>query len=106
MARAGYVEVNQIGAPFVGDKAKNLLYQVPVRIKERKAFAVQGVLTSQIRHQRGLSGSRFADDVHVGASVGALDAKANVLVAEVGFAHESNLVMQSKICHRLMRYVE
>src|SRR5437588_860472 len=52
------------------------------------AFAVQDVLAGEVGNQGGLSGARLADDVHVGAAVGALDAEGATVVAEVGLGKQ------------------
>jgi len=47
-----------------------------MRVKQRQAFPVRHVLAGEIGDQGGLAGAGLADDVHVGATVGALDAEA------------------------------
>ena len=78
------VEVNQIGPPFFGHQPQDVFHEVAVGIEERKAFPVHEVLAGEVGDQGGLAGAGLADDVHVGAAVGALDAEAVMLVAEVG----------------------
>src|SRR5439155_13662378 len=93
------VEVNQIGPPFFGNKIQNVFRQVAVGIEERKAFAMHEVLAGEVSDQRGLAGAGLADDVQVGAAVGALDAEATMIVAEVGDGERGDPVVRSWLFH-------
>jgi len=77
-------------AAFLRHKDQHLRYEVTARVEERKSLANRRVLAREIRDQGGLAGARFADDVHVGAAVGALDAKGAALATEVGLGKDSD----------------
>src|SRR2546425_8199306 len=62
-------------------------------IKQRKAFAVQGVLACQVCNQSRFAGARLADDVQVRPAVSALDAKTTPLRAEVSLGKEGDLIV-------------
>ena len=95
-----HIEVNQIGPPFFGHQPENVFREVAVGIEQREAFAVHEVLAREVGNQRGLAGPGLADDVHVGAAIGALDAEATMFVTEVDLGDGSDSTVKPRPFHK------
>src|SRR5262249_26557925 len=88
----GNVEKNYVCPAALGNQFKHLANQIATRIDDGKAFALRGALSGHVGKQGGLACPGLPNDVHVGAPIPALDAKALWLVAEIGLANASDFI--------------
>jgi hypothetical protein len=80
----GHVEIDQVGAPLLGESAQKFVRQIAVRVEYGAAAARAQILPDQGLKEGGLAHAGLTEQVHVRPAVGLFDPEGPGRVAEVG----------------------
>jgi hypothetical protein len=94
--RIGHVEINDIVAPVSGDRPRDALSQVAVRVDQHHAAAMGDILQCKCLEQRRLARPGLPDDVHMKKPVGLFDAERRSLISKIDMAEIGDCIIRMR----------